>query len=137
MLAFALSLLAPRQAHAGSYLDRAALLLNGSKRDSEMLRGRLTDKELATVVQAIADTRVRSGSRMEVPASIGKAHPHLLLALEHAERAANAAMAGDFKVALEKLDAARRENEAFRALCKEMNLSLPAEGAPPPRSGAR
>lgn len=122
--------LAPRDAHAGSYLDRSAMLLNGSKRDSDVLRAHLTDKELATVVQAIADTRVRSASRMEVPAAIAKAHPHLLLALEHAERAATAAVAGDIKVAFEKLEAARRENEAFRALCKEMGFPLPSESAP-------
>ena len=121
---------APREAHAGSYLDRAALLLHGSKRDSDVLRAHLTDKELATVVQAIADTRVRTASRMEVPATIAKAHPHLLLALEHAERAATAAVAGDIKVAFEKLEAARRESEAFRALCKEMGFALPAEGTP-------
>jgi hypothetical protein len=127
----------PGVAWAGSYLDRAALLLDGSKRDSDMLRARLTDKELATVVQAIADTRVRVGSRMQVPAAVGKAHPHLLLALEHAERAAQAAIEGSIKVAFEKLEASRRENEAFRALCKEMNLTLPREGTPSPRALSR
>ena len=125
---------APGEARAGSYLDRAAVLLNGSKHDMEMLRSRLTDKELATVIQQIADTRVRAASHMEVPAAIAKAHPHLLLALEHAERAAAAALEGSLKVAFEKLEASRREDEAFRALCKEMNMTVPGEGPQPPRA---
>lgn len=116
----------PGVARAGSYLDRAAVLLAGSRHESDQLRSRLTDKELATVVAAIADTRVRVASRMEVPAAVAKAHPHLLLALEHAERAAAAAVEGSYKVALEKLEAARREDEAFRGVLKELGHALPS-----------
>ena len=130
----------PGVARAGSYLDRAAVLLAGSRHESDQLRSRLTDKELATVVAAIADTRVRVASRMEVPAAVAKAHPHLLLALEHAERAAAAAVEGSYKVALEKLEAARREDEAFRGVLKELGHALPAGrplAAPPaPVEGA-
>lgn len=120
----------PRAAYAGSYLDRAGVLLAGSRHESEQLRGRLTDKELATVIAAIAETRVRVGSRMEVPAAVARAHPHLLLALEHAERAAAAAVDGSYKVALERLEAARREHEAFRGVLKELGLALPEGGGP-------
>lgn len=116
----------PGVARAGSYLDRAAVLLAGSRHESDQLRSRLTDKELATVVAALADTRVRVASRMEVPAAVAKAHPHLLLALEHAERAAAAAVEGSYKVALEKLEAARREDEAFRGVLKELGHALPS-----------
>ncbi len=121
---------APRSAQAGSYLDRAAVLLGGSRHESDQLRTRLTDKELARVIAAIAETRVHVASRMEVPAAVGKAHPHLLMALEHAERAAAAALDGSYKVALERLEAARREQESFRGVLKELGLALPVGGGP-------
>jgi hypothetical protein len=119
---------APGVARAGSYLDRAALLLGGARHESDELRARLTDKELAGVVAALAEARVRAASRMEVPAAVGKAHPHLLLALGHAERAAAAALEGSYKVALEKLEASRREAESFRGVLKELGHSLPSAG---------
>lgn len=126
----------PGVARAGSYLDRAAVLLAGSRHESDQLRARLTDKELATVVAAIADTRVRVASRMEVPAAVAKAHPHLLLALEHAERAAAAAVEGSYKIALEKLEAARREDEAFRGVLKELGHALPSSRPHAARGGS-
>jgi tRNA (cytidine/uridine-2'-O-)-methyltransferase len=80
------------RAFAGSYLSRASLLVNGAKRDADTLRKRMTDKELARVVQTVSKARVEVASRMEVPPSVAKAHPHLLLVLENVERAADAAM---------------------------------------------
>jgi len=113
------------QAWAGSYLDRAALLLESSRRDADALRARMTDKELARVVQAVADARQAAASNMDVPAAVAKAHPHLLLALKKVERAAQAAIDGTFRLVLEHLDASRREETIFRAALKELGHPLP------------
>ncbi len=127
VLAFALSFARP--AHAGSYLDRATVLLDGSRHDLVMLRARLTDKELARVVLAVARARSDAAQRMEVPAAVAKAHPHMLLVLAHAERAADAAAQGNFKGAVEHLDGAKLEEKLFRAALKEAGFPLPAPEA--------
>jgi hypothetical protein len=119
-------------AHAGSYLDRAALLLDGSRRDAQSLRARLTDKEVARVVQMVADARSRAASKMDVPSVVAKAHPHLLLSLQHVEQAAQAALDGNFKGAVELLDAAKREESVFRAALKEAGHALPSARQPVP-----
>lgn len=118
--------------YAGSYLDRASLLIEGNARDARTLRARLTDKELARVVQIVAEARSKAASKMDVPAAVAKAHPHLLLALSRVERAAAAALEGNYKSALEHIEAASREETIFRAALKEAGHPLP----PPARGGA-
>jgi hypothetical protein len=113
-------------AFAGSYLDRATLLLDGSERDLKMVREHLGDKELATMVEAIADARLKAASKMEIPTVVAKAHPHLLLVLEHTERAADSARDGNVKAALEHLDDADREDKMFRAQLSELGFPLPS-----------
>jgi hypothetical protein len=112
-------------AWAGSYLDRAALLLDEARKEGDMLQPRTYDKELATVVKALAEARAKAGRKMEVPAAIAKAHPHLLLVFEHCERAADAALAGNFKKFMEHLNTAREEDRTFRALVGELGYTLP------------
>jgi hypothetical protein len=130
VLAFMLSFARP--AHAGSYLDRATVLLDGSRHDLVMLRARLTDKELARVIWTVARARSDAAQRMDVPPQVAKAHPHMLLVLTHAERAAEAALDGNFKAAVEHLDGARLEETLFRAALKEAGFPLPAPSARPP-----
>lgn len=111
-------------AHAGSYLDRAALLLEGSKKDATSLRGRMTDKELARVVQIVANARVEAASKMDVPEKVAKAHPHLLLTLTKVERAAQAAVDANYRSVVELLEAADREESVFRSALKELGFPL-------------
>ncbi len=118
-----------RPAWGGSYLTRAALLLSGNGRDAAALRASLTDKEVARVVQVVAEARARAAAKMDVPATVAKAHPHLLLALNHVERAAQGALDGNLKRALEHLEGAKREETVFRAALKEAGHALPARGA--------
>jgi len=132
MAALAVVTTAVGSAHAGSYLDRASLLVEGSARDARSLRARLTDKELARVVQMVADARAKAASKMDVPAVVAKAHPHLLLTLSRVERAAAAALEGNLKGSLELLEAARREETIFRAVLKEAGHPLPAPAARAP-----
>lgn len=112
-------------AWAGSYLDRAALLLDESRREGDLLQPRTNDKELVLLVKTLAEARAKVGSKMEVPAAVGKAHPHLLLVLENWERAVSAASEGNFKKFMEHLNAARDEERIFRSVLGELGYSLP------------
>lgn len=125
--AFALALAAP--AWAGSYLDRAALLLDEARREGDMLQPRTNDKEMVLIIKALAEARAKVARKMEVPAAVVKAHPHLLLVLENCERAADAAAEGNFKRFMEHLMTARDEDRTFRALIAEMGYTLPEAGA--------
>ena len=125
--AFALALAAP--AWAGSYLDRAALLLDEARREGDMLQPRTNDKEMVLIVLALAEARAKVGRKMEVPAAVTRAHPHLLLVLEDCERAADAASEGNFKKFMEYLMAARDEERTFRALIAELGYTLPEAGS--------
>jgi len=117
-------LVAP-SAWAGSYLDRASLLLEETRREGDLLQPRMHDKELVMVVQALAEARVRVARKMECPEAVAKAHPHLLLVLANAERAADAAVQGNFKKFMEHLTTARNEDRTFRAILSEMGYTLP------------
>ncbi|MDI1443739.1 hypothetical protein [Polyangium sp. 6x1] len=112
-------------AWAGSYLDRAALLLDEARKEGDMLQPRTFDKELVLVVKALAEARARVGRKMEVPAAVTKAHPHLLLVLANYERAASAAEDGNFKKFMEHLNTARDEDRNFRAILRELGYALP------------
>ncbi|HOU92385.1 MAG TPA: hypothetical protein PLU22_15135 [Polyangiaceae bacterium] len=118
-------LLATTGAWAGSYLDRAAMLIGQAAREAEYLRARLSDRELARTVQRLAAARAKAGSTMLVPEEVAKAHPHLLLVLAGYERAATAAAEGDagrFFVAVEQ---AREEEEIFRGVLRQLGWTLP------------
>ncbi len=113
-------------AWAGSYLDRAALMLDQAHAEGDILRPRTFDKELVLVIKAMTETRAKVARKMEVPAAVAKAHPHLLLVLENYERAAAAADEGNFKKFAEHLYAAREEDRNFRSILKELGFALPS-----------
>jgi urease gamma subunit len=132
LVAFAFALVIARPARAGSYLDRAALMLDESRREGDMLQPRTHDKELILVVKTLAEARAKVGRKMEVPAAVAKAHPHLLLVLENCERAADAASEGNFKKFMEHLMIARDEDRTFRVIIAELGYTLPEAGAKRP-----
>lgn len=110
---------------AGSYLDRAALLIHEANVASEYLRKRLYDAELARIVQKASKARVQIAGEMLVPDEVIPAHPHLLLVLEQHERAANAAVQRTPKNFLRHLSQARDEEELFRRVLKSLGWELP------------
>jgi hypothetical protein len=116
-------------AWAGSYLDRTALLLDEARKEGDMLQPRTFDKEMVLVVKTLAEARAKVGRKMEVPAAVAKAHPHLLLVLENYERAADAAGEGNFKKFMEHLNTARDEDRTFRAVLAELGYTLPEVAA--------
>jgi hypothetical protein len=112
-------------AWAGSYLDRAALLLDEARKEGDMLQPRTHDKELVILVKALAEVRAKMARKMEVPPAVAKAHPHLLLVLENCERAASAAHDGNFKKFMEHLNTARDEDRLFRTIIADLGYALP------------
>lgn len=123
------ALLVALPAWAGSYLDRASLLLEEARREGDLLQPRTNDRELVLVIQALAEARVKAARKMECPAAVTKAHPHLLLVLENSERAAEAAVQGNFKKFMEHLTAARNEDRTFRAVIAQLGYTLPEPDA--------
>jgi recombinational DNA repair ATPase RecF len=123
-LAAAFALLAP-SAWAGSYLDRAALLVAQASREADYLRLRLTDSELARTVHKLAAARLKAASTMQVPKEVAQAHPHLLLMLENYERAADAARGGKQERFFEFLTRARDEEGILRGVLKQLGWPLP------------
>lgn len=115
-------------AWGGSYLTRAALLVQGAERDAEALRRRLTDKDLAEVVHRVAVARVAAAREMTVPKDVVPAHPHVLLVLEAYERAADGALRSDSEAFLVALARARSETVTLRSVLKQLGWELPDLG---------
>jgi hypothetical protein len=80
---------------------------------------------MVLVVRTLAEARAKVGRKMEVPAAVVRAAPHLLLVLENYERAAEAADEGNFKKFMEHLNTARDEEKTFRSLLGELGYTLP------------
>jgi hypothetical protein len=112
-------------AWAGSYLDRTALLINEAHRASSFLRTRSTDRELARVVHQAAEARLEAAQRMSVPKEVVLAHPHVLIVLEHHERAAFAAAEGDTQRFLIQELKADEEERVLRSVLEQLGWPLP------------
>jgi hypothetical protein len=112
-------------AHAGSYLNRAAMLVAQASRESSYLRGRVNDKDLASLVHAVAVARLNAASRMNVPKEVVQAHPHLLLTLENYERSALSAVDGHHERFLIYQQRALGEEVILRGVLKQLGWALP------------
>ena len=118
-------LLVSSEAEAGSYLNRAAMLIGQANRESEYLRARISDKDLAELVHSVAVARLNAASRMNVPKEVVQAHPHLLLTLENYERSAFAATEGHAERFLIYQQRARDEEQVLRGVLKQLGWALP------------
>lgn len=118
-------LLLAAPAEAGSYLSRATMLVVQASRESQYLRGRVNDKDLAELVHAVAAARLEAASRMNVPKEVVQAHPHLLLTLENYERSADAAVQGHNDRFLVYQQRARDEEVILRGVLKQLGWALP------------
>lgn len=123
---FSGSLLLAAPAYAGSYLLRAAILLQGARREGDALRAHFADKELVRTLHHLAQARLEAAGTMMVPKEVVQAHPHLLLTLEHYERAADAAENGEPERFMISLQHALDEERTFRAVLKQFGWDLPA-----------
>jgi hypothetical protein len=123
LLLVALAVTVP--AFAGTYLSRAALLVSSGAREINYLRARFADKELARVVQRLAQARLDTAGAMTVPKEVTNAHPHLLLILENHVQAADAATRGEgekFNIFFQR---ALDEERTLRAVLKNNGWTLP------------
>ena len=112
-------------AWAGSYLDRAALLVSEANHAGYVLRTHLGDKEFSRVVHDISKARLDAASHMQVPKEIAFAHPHLLMVLENYERASDAAEHGDAQRFLVHLQKATEEERIMRSVIEQLGWTLP------------
>jgi len=117
--------LVSRGAWAGSYLDRAALLLDEARKEADLVKPRSGDKELLLITKALTEARVKAARKMNVPVAVADAHPHLMLVLENCDRAMDAALSGNTKKFAECLLAATDEERTFRNLIKQLGHALP------------
>jgi hypothetical protein len=112
-------------AFAGTYLNRAVVLLSGAAREAVYLRARLGDKELARVVHRMAQARLEAARTMTVPKEVEQAHPHLLLVLENYQQAAEAATLGETDRFAIYHQRALDEERTFKAVLKQLGWLLP------------
>ena len=124
LVAVGLVLSAPA-ARAGSYLDRAALLLEAARAERDSAKAHPQDRELLEMVHAVAQARSAAARAMNVPKAIESGHPHLLLSIENTERAFAAALEGRFDKFAEFIERARTEDRTFRALVAKMGYTIP------------
>jgi hypothetical protein len=110
---------------AGTYLNRAVLLLSGASREAAYLRARLGDKELARVTLRMASARLEAARAMTVPKEVEQAHPHLLLVLENYEQAIEAATLGESDRFAIYHQRALDEERTFKAVLKQLGWVLP------------
>src|SRR5438045_1061322 len=66
------------EAFAGSYLDRAGLLVRQGRSEADYLEYRVRNRELAEVVHRMATARLSAAREMPVPKEVTQAHPHIL-----------------------------------------------------------
>jgi hypothetical protein len=114
-----------RPAWAGTYLNRAAVLVAGATREANYLRPRVGDRELAGVIHRLAQARLAAAEDMTVPKEVVMAHPHLLLVLESYEQATEAATRGDAERFTTFYQRALDEERTFRAVLKTLGWVLP------------
>jgi len=125
LLAGAAVLLAAGTASAGTYLNRAVVLLTGALREATYLRARLADRELAGMIHRLAQARLAAAAAMTVPKEVSLAHPHLLLVLENYEQASDAATRGELDRFTTYYQRAQDEERTFRAVLKSLGWLLP------------
>jgi hypothetical protein len=106
-------------------LDRAALLLTEANHAGHLLRTRLSDKEFVHLVHEMSRARLDTASHMLVPKEVVIAHPHLLMALENFERAADAAEHHEPQAFLVHLQKATEEERILRSIIERLGWSIP------------
>jgi hypothetical protein len=114
-------------AWAGSYLDRAGLLVRQGRSEADYLEYRVGNRELAELVHKMAVARLSAARDMAVPKEVTQAHPHILLMLENCERAADAAEAGESDRFIIYQRRARDEEQIFRSIMRQLGFPLEDE----------
>ncbi len=112
-------------AWAGPYLNTSAMLLHESANAGRWIRSNLGDKELARNAHKMAQARLDVASKMNVPAEVREAHPHLLLSLAAMERAMQAAIDGKVSDFLRQIQTSSGEAKTFQSVLQTLGFALP------------
>ena len=88
----------------------------------------LCDKELASNAAKMATTRSEVALKMNVPAEVQQAHPHLLATLSAMEAAMQAAVEGKTFAFVRQLQTSTGEAKTFQAVLQTLGFSLPDYG---------
>ena len=114
-------------AWAGTYLDRAGILVRQARSEADYLEFRLGDHELAELIHRMTVARLAAARDMSIPKEVTQAHPHLLLMLENCERAADAAETGANQRFIVYQHRARDEEQIFRSIMRQFGFPLEDE----------
>jgi hypothetical protein len=114
-------------AWAGTYLDRAGILVRQARSEADYLEHRLSDRELAQLIHRMTVARLSAARDMSIPKEVTQAHPHLLLMLENCERAADAAETGANQRFIVYQRRARDEEQIFRSIMRQFGFPLEDE----------
>lgn len=115
------------RAFAGTYLDRAGILVRQARTEIDYLSYRTGDHDLAELVHRMTVARLSAARDMSIPKEVTQAHPHLLLMLENCERAADAAETGAGQRFIIYHRRARDEEEIFRRIMRQFGFPLEDE----------
>jgi len=119
------ALLISSPAVAGPYLNTSAMLLHESTNAGQWVRLNLGDKELARNAFKMAQARTDVASKMDVPAEVRQAHPHLLLSLSAMENAMQMAVDGKFSDFIRQTQSASGEAKTFQSVLRNLGFALP------------
>jgi hypothetical protein len=112
-------------AWAGPYLNTSTMLLHENANTGRWIRSNLGDKELARNAHKMAQARLDVASKMNVPAEVREAHPHMLLSLAAMERAMQAAIDGQVSDFLRQIQTSSGEAKTFQSVLQTLGFALP------------
>ena len=106
------------------YVRRAALVLGSVVHIESWVERNKEDLGLCSIAQAVAERSVELANHLTPPPELRGIHPHLLMAIEHAERAYFFASSGDQRGFTHHLRAAREERRILLQLAAEEGVDL-------------
>ncbi len=124
---FAALTLFARDGHAESrreYVRRAALVLGSVVHIETWVERNKDDLGLCSIAQAVAERSAELAGRLTPPPELRGIHPHLLMAIENAERAYFFASSGDARQFRHHLRVAREERRILLQLAAQEGIDL-------------
>jgi hypothetical protein len=106
------------------YVRRAAIVLGAVVHIESWVERNKDDLGLCSIAQAVAERSVELANHLTPPPELRGLHPHLLMTIEHAERAYFFASSGDEREFQHHLRLAREERRILQRLATEEGVDL-------------
>ena len=106
------------------YVRRAAIVLGSVVHIESWVERNKEDLGLCSIAQAVAERSVELANHLIPPPELRGIPPHLLMAIEHAERAYFFASSGDERAFQHHLRVAREERRILMQLAAEEGVDL-------------